>query len=130
MPRTASVWYYFRETDYPHIKELWEIGDKIAQGAAMMTDTELLPTRVLGTAWPQHFNKTIAEDDVGEHQAGRPAEVERRRPDAGEGAAEGAGSRETGTDADGAEGAARPGAPTIAAAAPTTSATSRGTCRP
>ena len=27
----------------------------------MMTGTELLPTRVLGTAWPQHFNKTVAE---------------------------------------------------------------------
>ena len=29
----------------------------IAKGAAMMTGTELLPTKVLGSAWPQHFNK-------------------------------------------------------------------------
>lgn len=61
VPSTASVWYYFRETDYPGIMALWAIGDSIAQGAAMMTGTELLPPRVLGTAWPQHFNKPIAE---------------------------------------------------------------------
>jgi aminobenzoyl-glutamate utilization protein B len=61
VPRTASVWYYFRQTTYPKIKELWQTGDTIAKAAAMMTGTELLPTRVLGSAWPQHFNKTVAE---------------------------------------------------------------------
>src|SRR5437763_11697406 len=40
VPPTASDWYYFRETDYDHIKELREIGDRIAKAAAMMTDTE------------------------------------------------------------------------------------------
>jgi aminobenzoyl-glutamate utilization protein B len=61
VPRTASVWYYFRQTTYPKIKELWQTGDAIAKGAAMMTGTELLPTKMLGTAWPQHFNKAVAE---------------------------------------------------------------------
>jgi aminobenzoyl-glutamate utilization protein B len=61
VPRTASVWYYFRETDYPHIKELWETGDTMARAAAMMAGVELLPTKVLGSAWPQHFNKVVAE---------------------------------------------------------------------
>ena len=61
VPRTASVWYYFRQTTYPRIKELWETGDTMAKAAAMMTGTELQPTRVLGSAWPQHFNKAIAE---------------------------------------------------------------------
>ena len=61
VPRTASVWYYFRQTTYPKIKELWHMGDAIARGAALMTGTELMPTRVLGTAWPQHFNRTVAE---------------------------------------------------------------------
>jgi len=61
VPRTASVWYYFRETTYPKIKELWELGDTMARAAAMMTGTELQPTRVLGSAWPQHFNRTLAE---------------------------------------------------------------------
>ena len=61
VPRTASVWYYFRQTTYPKIKELWQIGDDVAKGAALMTGTELLPSKVLGSAWPQHFNKVVAE---------------------------------------------------------------------
>jgi aminobenzoyl-glutamate utilization protein B len=54
------VWYFLRETDYLHIKELREIADRMAQGAALMTDTTV-KSRVLGAAWPQHFNKTVAE---------------------------------------------------------------------
>jgi aminobenzoyl-glutamate utilization protein B len=61
VPRTASVWYYLRETDYEHIKELWQIGDDIAKGAALMTGVQVLPDKVLGSAWPQHFNKVVAE---------------------------------------------------------------------
>jgi aminobenzoyl-glutamate utilization protein B len=60
VPPNASVWYYFREVSYPEIKRMWEIGDKMAQAAAMMTDTTVTST-VLGSAWPGHFNKTIAE---------------------------------------------------------------------
>ena len=60
VPRNASVWYFFRELDYPHIKEIWEIGDKMAQGATLMTNTTVT-SRVLGSAWPGHFNKPLAE---------------------------------------------------------------------
>jgi aminobenzoyl-glutamate utilization protein B len=60
VPSTASVWYYFRETDYPRIKEMWDIGNRMADAAAMMTDTTVT-SRVLGAAWPQHFNKVVAE---------------------------------------------------------------------
>ena len=60
VPPLAKVWYYFREIDYEHIKSLYDIGNKTAQGAAMMTDTEV-EWRMLGTAWPRHFNKTVAE---------------------------------------------------------------------
>ncbi|MCC7418621.1 MAG: amidohydrolase [Acidobacteria bacterium] len=60
VPPDASVWYYFRETDYPHIKELWELGDKMAQGAALQTGTTFT-SRILGTAWPQHMSKPLAE---------------------------------------------------------------------
>ena len=60
VPSSASVWYYFRELDYPHIKEMREIGDSIARGAAMMTNTTVT-SRVLGSAWPLHFNKPVAE---------------------------------------------------------------------
>ena len=60
VPRNASIWWYFRETDQPHIKELWEIGDKMAQGAALMTNTTFT-SRILGTAYPSHMNKAVAE---------------------------------------------------------------------
>jgi aminobenzoyl-glutamate utilization protein B len=60
VPRLASVWYYFRELDYDHIKELREMGDAMANGAALMTRTTVT-SRILGTAWPGHFNKTVAE---------------------------------------------------------------------
>jgi aminobenzoyl-glutamate utilization protein B len=60
VPPTASVWYYFRETTYENIKNLWDIGNKMAQAAAMMTDTTV-SWKVLGSAWPGHFNKTIAQ---------------------------------------------------------------------
>ena len=60
VPPTASVWYYFRETDYDQIKKLWEIGNNMAKAATLMTDTEFT-MRVLGSAWPGHFNKPVAE---------------------------------------------------------------------
>jgi aminobenzoyl-glutamate utilization protein B len=60
VPRNASVWYYFRETSYPEIKRMWEIADKISNGAAMMTDTTV-SSKVLGSAWPSHMNRTLAE---------------------------------------------------------------------
>jgi len=60
VPQNASVWYFLRETDYPHIKEMREIASSMAKGAALMTNTEVT-SRVLGSAWPQHFNKTAAE---------------------------------------------------------------------
>jgi aminobenzoyl-glutamate utilization protein B len=60
VPSNAAVWYYFREFEYAKIKDLWEIGNKMAQGATLMTNTTV-SSRVLGSAWPGHFNKAIAE---------------------------------------------------------------------
>jgi aminobenzoyl-glutamate utilization protein B len=60
VPQRASVWYYFRETEYPRIKEMWDIGNKMAEGAALMTGTTWT-SRIVGAAWPQHFNKPVAE---------------------------------------------------------------------
>jgi aminobenzoyl-glutamate utilization protein B len=61
VPPTASVWYYFRQVTFQGVKDLWAMGDRVAAGAAAMTDTTLLPTRVLGSAWPRHFNRAVAE---------------------------------------------------------------------
>ena len=60
VPRNASLWFYLREIDQPHIKELWDIADKMAEGAALMTNTTWT-SRILGTGYPQHMNKPVAE---------------------------------------------------------------------
>ena len=60
VPPTASVWYFFRESDYDNIMRMWRIGDAMAEGAAKMTDTTVT-SQVLGAAWPQHHNRVIAE---------------------------------------------------------------------
>ena len=60
VPPTASVWYYFREADYDHIMDMWRIGDNLAKAAGLMTDTTFT-SRLLGSAWPGHFNRPIAE---------------------------------------------------------------------
>jgi aminobenzoyl-glutamate utilization protein B len=39
---------------------MYDAGIKIANGAAMMTDTKM-KYQILGTAWPGHFNKALAE---------------------------------------------------------------------
>jgi aminobenzoyl-glutamate utilization protein B len=61
VPSTASVWYFLRELDAPKIRDLWAIADSVAAGAALMTGTKLASVRVMGAAWPPHFNKPVAE---------------------------------------------------------------------
>lgn len=61
VPSTASIWFYFREQDYPRTMELFEIGKRVAAGAAMMTDTQLDTVNILGSGWSAHFSKPIAE---------------------------------------------------------------------
>jgi len=60
VPSKAAVWYYFREKTYPKIIQMYQDGIRIAEGAAKMTDTKMT-YEVLGSAWPGHFNQTIAE---------------------------------------------------------------------
>ncbi|MBE0592674.1 MAG: amidohydrolase [Gemmatimonadales bacterium] len=60
VPSEASVWYYFRELDYPRIKALHELGQTMAQAAAMMASTTV-EERILGSAWPQTYSRPLAE---------------------------------------------------------------------
>ena len=60
VPSVATIWYYFRHVTYPGIMEVYEKANRIAEGAALMTDTKVT-RKVLGSAWPRHFNKVIAE---------------------------------------------------------------------
>ena len=59
VPSKAAVWYYFRERTYPKIKKLFDTGVKMAEGAALMTDTKFT-YEILGSAWPVHTNRPIA----------------------------------------------------------------------
>jgi aminobenzoyl-glutamate utilization protein B len=61
VPRTATVWYFLREITYPEIKKMFDIANEVAEGAAQMTGTKLASTTIIGSAWPRHFNKPIAE---------------------------------------------------------------------
>jgi aminobenzoyl-glutamate utilization protein B len=61
VPSTASIWFYFRERDYEKTKALFEAGKRIAQGAALMTDTKLDTVIILGSAWSPYFSKPVAE---------------------------------------------------------------------
>jgi len=60
VPSKASVWYYLRERTYPAIKNMYDVALNIAEGASKMTDTKM-SYRYMGSAWPGHFNKPIAE---------------------------------------------------------------------
>ncbi|MEX0741054.1 MAG: peptidase dimerization domain-containing protein [Pseudohongiella sp.] len=60
VPGEASVWYFFRDTTFEGIRNLFEIGNTISEAAAMASGTEVT-RRVLGYAAPQHGNRPMAE---------------------------------------------------------------------
>ncbi|MFT6095045.1 MAG: aminobenzoyl-glutamate utilization protein B [Pseudohongiellaceae bacterium] len=59
VPSYASVWYFIREITAEGIRENFDTLQRIAEGAAMMTDTTV-SRRIIGAAWPRHFNRPIA----------------------------------------------------------------------
>jgi aminobenzoyl-glutamate utilization protein B len=60
VPSKATVWYYLRERTYEDIKAMYDEAVLYAKSVATMTGTSV-SHRLLGTAWPGHFNKAIAE---------------------------------------------------------------------
>ena len=60
VPSKASIWFYFRDVTYEGIMDMYQTANKMAEGASLMTNTSY-KSRILGTAWPRHFNRTIAE---------------------------------------------------------------------
>ena len=88
VPSDASVWYYFRELDYPRIQELFALGNTMADAAAAMTSTSVT-RQVVGSAWPAHLSKVDRRGPAEEHRGGGHAGVERGRPDPGPRAPEG-----------------------------------------
>ena len=110
---------------------MWDIGNKMAEGAALMTDTKMT-SRILGTACPQHMNKAVAEamyENI--KRVGLPTWSEddqtlakALQKELGQSA-----SRKASPTKLGELGRAESRATRTSAAARTTSATCRGTCR-
>jgi aminobenzoyl-glutamate utilization protein B len=61
VPSTASIWFYFRERDYPRTMAMFESAKKMAQGAAMMADVQIDTVMMIGSGWSAHFSRPIAE---------------------------------------------------------------------
>jgi len=59
VPSSATVWYFVREIDAVGIRDNFATLQRIAEGAALMTDTSW-SRRIVGAAWPRHFNRPIA----------------------------------------------------------------------
>ena len=61
VPSTASIWFYFRERDYPRTMAMFESAKKMAQGAAMMADVQIDTVMMIGSGWSAHMSRPIAE---------------------------------------------------------------------
>jgi aminobenzoyl-glutamate utilization protein B len=61
VPQRATIWFYFRERDYERTKAMYDAAVKMAEGAALMTDTQIDTIMTVGAAWGRHFSKPVAE---------------------------------------------------------------------
>jgi len=68
VPSKAAVWYYLRERTYEDIKGMYDDAILYSKSVAQMTGTKV-SHKLLGTAWPGHFNKPIAEAMYGNIKA-------------------------------------------------------------
>jgi aminobenzoyl-glutamate utilization protein B len=61
VPQTASIWFFFREVDYENTQASYDAAKLMAEGAALMTGTQVDTIMTIGSAWSRHFNKPVAE---------------------------------------------------------------------
>lgn len=59
VPPQATVWYFVREITAAGVRDNFATLQRMAEGAALMTDTNVR-RRIVGAAWPRHFNRPIA----------------------------------------------------------------------
>ena len=69
VPQRATIWFYFRERDYEKTKEMYDAAVKMAEGAALMTGTQIDTIMTVGAAWGRHFSKPVAEASYANIQA-------------------------------------------------------------
>ncbi len=60
IPNRSSIWWFFREATAEKTRALFEKAKRIAQGAALMTDTSY-SVNVLSAVWPTRANRALAE---------------------------------------------------------------------
>lgn len=60
IPRKAAIWWFFRDGTAEGASRLFEQAKKIAQGAALMSNTSI-DVDVLSAVWPLRCNRTLAE---------------------------------------------------------------------
>ena len=60
IPAEAKIWWFFRETTIARAQENFEKAKRVAQGAALMTNTEY-SVQVFSAIWPTRGNRTLAE---------------------------------------------------------------------
>jgi aminobenzoyl-glutamate utilization protein B len=61
VPQTATIWFFLREVDYEHVIEMYDAAKLMAEGAALMTGTQIDTIMTVGSAWNRHFSKPVAE---------------------------------------------------------------------
>ena len=61
VPQTATIWYFFREINYDLVMESYDAAKLMAEGAALMTGTQVDTIMTVGSAWSRHFSKPVAE---------------------------------------------------------------------
>ena len=60
IPNRSSIWWFFREATAEKTRALFDKAKRIAEGAALMTDTSY-SVDVLSAVWPTRANRTLAE---------------------------------------------------------------------
>lgn len=60
VPKRATIWWYFRDPTAEGAEKLFAHAKKVAEGAALMTNTTWEHT-VLSAVWPTRGNRTLAE---------------------------------------------------------------------
>ena len=60
IPRKAAIWWYFRAPSADKAGKLFDQAKKIAEGAALMTNTTV-EVDVMSAVWPVRGNRTLAE---------------------------------------------------------------------
>jgi aminobenzoyl-glutamate utilization protein B len=60
IPATAKIWWFFREATIDKAQQNFDKAKKVAEGAAIMTNTEY-SVQVFSAIWPTRGNRTMAE---------------------------------------------------------------------